>query len=240
MRGMDFAAGRIISREDGVVRYAFPMYYLDFETNEPKSQHTYMGYMDFAYEDGKWKVDDCYLSYTKYSYDYYPGGQSVIYAEVLDDLEDELVFDGISVLLSEDDKAVMEYDGKTIDLPIKNPTNKIRKIEKANGNIFISFLGVFEEIETVVVSESTLEIVGSFVSNGYCITEDGWNYVVIERATQSYLIKDKNGELICDCAAVKQEYADDFCLPHIAPIKSVVKTDEGYEISYDTRAYYNE
>ena len=237
MRGVDLGAGRIISRENGVVRYAFPIYFLEFDTNEPEEDYKRIGYMDFAYEDGKWKLDDCRVTDTTISVLHYPGGKDIIEKDVLENLQDDLTTDGITVSLNKNDEAEIAFNGKTANLEIKNATNKIRKIEKANGNIFVSFLGVFGKLETVVVSESSLETVAVFVSDGYEITENGWNYVVVDRANQEYLIKDNNGNLLGKCEAVKQEAADYFSLPRIASVYSFTVTDEKCEIVYDTIVY---
>ncbi len=237
-QGLDIAAGRILSRENGIVRYIFPIYHLDFETNDPDNDFWFIGYMDFAFEGGQWKVDDFRFSGIKYSREHFPGGNAV---EIrMDDYFDEgttETFGEISVSVSGGKNAVCSFGEKSINIALGCNSSNIESIEKIDGNIFISFLGVFGENEVVVISESEGSIISQFSAQTYTVTEDGWYYVNIDRANKACIIYNENNEALRECSAVVYEDAFLFTMPAIAPIEKIEVTEEEILLTYNDICY---
>lgn len=237
-KGCDISAGRILSRENGIVRYGFPIYFIDNETYEPDTEFWTLGYMDFMFEDEKWKLNDFRLSNVFYSVTEFPGGDAPIRMDDFFETEDVLQSDNISAALENGKSVSCVVDGKTVTAELNITASKVRKIERAGGNVFVSFLGAFEETETLVIAEESGEIVSRFVSNGYCTDESGnWYYVVIDREEQKGDIFDKDGTAIRNFVAVKQDSAEYRAFLQIAPIEELTFDGETFTVSYDITAY---
>ncbi len=236
--GCDISAGRILFRENGIVRYGFPIYFLDYETHEPDTDFWTLGYMDFAYEDSAWKVDDLRLSSVHYSADNFPGGKADIRMDDFFETTDEAQFEGITASLKNGKEVFVTVSGHTVSEKLTVTASKVRKIEASNGNVFVSVLGAFGETETLVISEKEGTVISKFISNGYCITKNGdWFYTKINRETLKGEVFDKNNKAVSGYQLVKQDSGEHRALPEIAPIEKMEYNDGKIEITYDVTAY---
>ena len=236
--GCDISAGRIISRDNGIVRFGFPIFNIDYNTNKPDEDFWIFGYMDFVYEDEKWKINDFRLSREHYSHSDFPGGLAEIRMDDFFTLDDNKEIEGVEINLDGEKNVSIEFSGKSITAELTKRASKINGIEKAGGNIFVSFLGAFGELETLVVSEADATISTRFVSNGFCTTENGdWYYLTVDRENRLCDILDKSGTPIHGFAAIKQELAQYRSLPEIAPIDDIELDEDGFTIIYDITGY---
>lgn len=237
-KACDLSAGRILSRENGIVRYGFPIYHMDIETHELSVKPFWaFGYMDFVYEDEAWKVNDFRLSNVFYSYNEFPGGTAPIRMDEFFETTDSLESDNVVANLENGAVSCIIGD-KTVTAELNINSSKVRNIERVGGNVFVSFLGAFEEIETLVISEESGEIISQFVSNGYCTDDSGnWYYVVIDRENLRGDIYDKANNPLRNFMAVKQDTYEYRALPMIAPIDDISFDDGTFTITYDVTAY---
>ena len=233
----DLSAGRILSREDGIVRYGFPIYSADVETCVTKKDFWVLGYMDFVYEDEAWKVNDFRLSGVAYSYNYFPGGTAPIRMDDFFETTDGLESENVTVNLDSGTVSCVVGD-KTVTAELNINSSKVRNIERIGGNVFISFLGALNETETLVISEEGGAILSQFISNGYCADENGnWYYVVIDCEKLRGDIFDKEDKPLRNFIAVKQDTYEYRALPMIAPIDEISFDGEIFTITYDVTAY---
>ena len=234
----DIAAGRIISRENGVVRYGFPIYFIDTDSDNTDDKLWIFGYMDFVYENNKWKVNDFRLSREAYDETYFPASKADVRMDDFFAIDDSMSKDGIEVLLDGEKKVTVKVDGKVIETELAKKSSKIRSIEKAGGSIFVSFLGTFGESETLVIRESDHQIAASFISDAYCITENGdWYYLTLNRENRTCDIFDKDGKSVYGIGAIIQNNTDEFGLHEIAPVEELKYEDGKFSVVYDLKGY---
>lgn len=234
----DISAGRVISRDKGVVRYGFPIYYIDYDTEEIDESFWFLGYMDFVYEDEQWKINDFRLSREAYNEDLFPGSLVDIRMDDFFDIDDSATLDNIKVELKGDKNVTVSVDGKKADFKLEKKASKIEKIEQSNDNIFVSFLGIANEMETLVVSKTDLKLNASFVANAYCVNENGdWFYLIINRDTKTCDIYDKADSAIYGVSVIRQPKTKEFGLPEIAPIDELKYEDGKFSVVYDLTGY---
>lgn len=235
----DLEAGRIISKENGFVRFGFPIYSIDFESNEISDKDFWVfGYFDFVYEDSAWKINDLRLSGEQYSYNDFPVGCADIRMDGFFEIGDEYNQNGVAVELKDDANATVAFDDKTLNLKLTNRASSIKKAENVGGNIFVSFNCIFDESETVVISESDGKVIAQFVSNGYCTAQNGdWYYIKLDRKTRACDVYDRNNNAVCEICAIRQPDAVYKSLPEIASIASFSLEADGFSIIYNETPY---
>jgi len=235
----DISGGRIISRENSIVRYAFPIYYVNYDTNAPiYDEGSFFGYFDFIYENGAWKVNDFRLEPTAYSYLAFPCGKADITKDAFYGLGDKLESNGTTVTLNGGKNVVITHNGKSIDTQLKNDAAKIKAVIKNGNNIFISFVKAFDVTETVIYSTENESIITSFVSNGFCVADNGdWYYATIDYENYTCNMHNKDGEVIVASGVVRQEKTTNRALLKITPIDEIKINESGFEIYYDTAKF---
>ena len=236
--GCDFESGRIISNENGCVRFGFPIYSIDFDSNEVSKDFWIFGYFDFVYEDSNWKINDLRIASEQYSYDDFPGGNADIRMDDFFEIADEYEQNGIAVELKDDRNVAVTIDGKRFIAELTSRASSIKKVERIGGNLFVSFNCIFDEAETVVFSENENEVIAQFVSSGYCTNAGGnWYYIKLDRENRLCDIYDWNGNAVCGFVTVRQPDAVYKSLPEIAPIADFYLTEDGFSIIYNETAY---
>ncbi len=238
----DIAAGRIVSRDNGIVKYAFPIYDVNIVSDTPYTDTWSMGYIDYVYENGKWLINDFRFGTEIYAQYEFPGGQwDVFKMSDYFDITLACEFENILVGLNNGNVTV-SFDEKTVITELSGNICEIAGIEKAGGNMFISFNGALGEMETIVISQENGEIVSKFVSNGYCLSETGdWYYTVIDYEERGIDVCDKTGTAIRGVAAIVYENAFELNLPLIPPVDDVaIKEDGTFVITYDISVYLPE
>ena len=240
----DLKAGRILSREKGIVRYAYPVYFINYDTHVPEPNYRHVGdnvlynYVDFVYENGIWKANDFRFCGPIYNSTHFPAGKAKITADDFFGAKQEADIEGVRVVLSEGTKAEITISGTTLSSELKNKSAKIKEIKKSGDNIFVTFTGVLGNDETIVISESKKEIISQFLSQGFCTKDDEWYYLKLD--SENYLcdLLDKNGTAIHGFGVVryKSNTAEGYSLYEIASIASVELIDNEFKVTFETVA----
>ena len=212
---------------------------MNYDTNAPiYDEGSFFGYFDFIYENGAWKVNDFRLEPTAYSYLAFPCGKADITKEAFYGLGDKLESNGTTVTLNGGKNVVITHNGKNIDTQLKNDAAKIKAVIKNGNNIFISFVKAFDVTETVIYSTENESIITSFVSNGFCVADNGdWYYATIDYENYTCNMHNKDGEVIVASGVVRQEKTSNRALLKITPIDEIKINESGFEIYYDTAKF---
>lgn len=240
----DLKAGRILSREKGIVRYAYPVYFINYDTHVPEPNYRHVGdnvmynYVDFVYENGIWKANDFRFCGPIYNSTHFPAGEAKITADDFFGAKQEADIEGVRVVLSEGIKAEITISGTTLSSELKNKSAKIKEIKKSGDNIFVTFTGVLGNDETIVISESKKEIISQFLSQGFCTKDDEWYYLKLDSENFLCDLLDKNGTAIHGFAVVryKSNMAEGYSLYEIASIASVELIDNEFKVTFETIA----
>lgn len=239
----DLRAGKIVSRENGIVYFAYPVYSIHYDTNVPNIYaDSYdnlfavnFAYIAFVYENGSWKANDFRFLGSVYASYVFPGGKPIISAEEFFGEKLEESKDGVDVTLTDGQNVEIVVGGKTHATELKAKSAKIKDIAKSGDNIFVTFTGVLGNDETVVISESKNEIISQFLSQGFCTNGDNWYYLKLDAENYLCDLLDKNGNAIYGFGVVRHSnpLIPIYTLYDIAEIDSLTQlTDGDFKVTF--------
>ena len=239
---IDINAGKIISRENGIVRFVYPVYYVNYDTNVPivydeiiEDYVVNFNYIDFVYENGRWKANDFRLIGSVYAGTPFPAGRASIAAEDYFEAKLETNKEGVAVVLNNSLNAEITVNGKTVSATLENRSGKIKEIKESGDNIFVTFTGVVGKDETIVISKTTGEKVSQFASHGFVANGNDWYYLKLDYENNLCDLLDKDGKAIHGFGVphYRKGEVGGYSLHTIAPIDNVTFDNSEFKVTFE-------